>query len=104
MSAFLIMAVPEMYIKEGMYKLIHPYILFQILYILFNVFVINEGNIEFSLQFSTPYWLPWYLLTLIFYYLLIPVIATENRKCAIEIFVGMIILAIGAGFDNTIGY
>lgn len=73
--------------KKTMFKLIHPYILFQLLYILFNVFAVNEGNIELSIQFSTPYWLLWYLLTLTFYYLLIPIIATEKTRCAIGILI-----------------
>lgn len=91
--------------KKMLFKLIYPYILFQILYGLFNTYIINEeGAAFFSVQFSTPYWLLWYLLTLIYYYLLIPIIATESRKCAIGIIIGTIILAIGIGFDNSIGY
>lgn len=90
--------------KKTMFKLIYPYVVFQVLYQLFNSYVINEGGVEFSIQFSTPYWLLWYLLSLIFYYLLIPVIATESRKYAIAALTGTIILAIGIGFDNSIGY
>lgn len=45
-----------------------------------------------------------YLLSLIFYYLLIPLIATENRKYAGVILAGTIILAIAVGFDNSVGY
>lgn len=90
--------------KRTMFKLIYPYILFQILYQMFNIYVINEESVEFSIQFGTPYWLLWYLLSLIFYYLLIPIIATENRKYAGVVLVGTVILAILIGFDDSIGY
>lgn len=90
--------------KRTMFKLVYPYVLFQVLYQLFNTYVINEESVEFSIQFGTPYWLLWYLLSLIFYYLLIPVIATASRKYAAAVLAGTIILAIVIGFDNSIGY
>lgn len=90
--------------KKTMFKLVYPYVLFQVLYQLFHAYVINEGSEEFCVQFSTPYWLLWYLLSLIFYYLLIPAIATESRKYAVAALVGTVILALVIGFDNTIGY
>ena len=90
--------------KKTMFKLAYPYVLFQVLYQLFNTYVINEGSVEFNLQFSTPYWLLWYLLSLIFYYLFIPVIATGSGKYATVVLAGTIILAIAVGFDNSIGY
>lgn len=90
--------------KKAMFKLIYPYVMFQILYQLFNTYVINEESMQFSVQFGTPYWLLWYLLSLMFYYLMIPVIATESTKYAGVVFLGTIILAIAIGFDNSIGY
>lgn len=90
--------------KRTMFKLIYPYVLFQILYQMFNTYVINEESVKFGIQFSTPYWLLWYLLSLIIYYFLIPVIATESRKYAGAVLVGTVILAILIGFDNSIGY
>lgn len=90
--------------KKTMFKLIYPYVLFQILYQLFNTYVINDEYVEFSVQFSTPYWLLWYLLSLIFYYLLIPVITTESKAYAGVMLFGTIALAIAIGFDNSIGY
>lgn len=66
--------------------------------------MINDEYVEFSIQFSTPYWLLWYLLSLIFYYLLIPVIATESKVYAGVILLGTIVLALAIGFDNSIGY
>lgn len=90
--------------KRTVLKLIYPYILFQILYQLFHTYIISDEIAEFSIQFSTPYWLLWYLLSLIFYYLFIPVIATESKEYAKIVFAGTVILAIAIGFDNSIGY
>ncbi|MBD5516887.1 MAG: acyltransferase family protein [Lachnospiraceae bacterium] len=90
--------------KRTLLKLIYPYILFQILYQLFNIYVINEERGGFSVQFGTPYWLLWYLLVLTFYYLLIPMIATESRKYAVGVIIATIILSVSIGFDNSIGY
>lgn len=90
--------------KRALVKLIYPYMLFQVLYQLFNTYVINEGSDAFHVQFGTPYWLLWYLLSLLFYYLLIPLIATADKKYAIAVLFGTVILAVCAGFDNSIGY
>lgn len=90
--------------KRIIFKLIYPYGFFQIVYQLFVAYVINEGKEEFSVQFGMPCWLLWYLLTLIFYYLFIPMIVTESRKYARVILGGTILLAIVIGFDNSVGY
>lgn len=90
--------------KRTVFKLVYPYIIFQILYQLFCTYVINDEDVGFSVQFGTPYWLLWYLLSLTFYYLLIPVISTNNRKYAGIFLVGTIILSIAIGFDPSIGY
>ncbi len=96
---------PQNYVsKKTIFKLAYPYIFFQIAYQLFVTYVVNEGSEKFSVQFGTPFWLLWYLLTLLFYYLLNPVIATESAKCAGIFLGGAILLAMAAGFDNSIGY
>lgn len=89
---------------KTIFKLLYPYVLFQFLYQCFNTYVINEDGVEFNVQFGTPYWLLWYLVSLIFYYLLIPVIATESTKYAKVILFGTLIMAIAIGFDNSVGY
>ena len=51
----------------------YPYVLFQILYLLFDTLVLQGGPVgKVRLQFTVPYWLLWSLLDLIFYRLLIP--------------------------------
>ncbi|MCX4321653.1 MAG: acyltransferase family protein [Lachnospiraceae bacterium] len=96
---------PRNYVsKKTMFKLIYPYVLFQLLYQLFNTYVINEEYVKFSVQFGTPYWLLWYLLSLIFYYSIIPIIASGSKTYAGVVLLGTIAIAIAIGFDNSIGY
>ena len=81
---------------------IYPYLLFQTLYIIFDAVVLNNGA-QIELQYTTPYWLLWYLLTIIFYYLLIPMIESDNKNLRIIIFIGSAIISLLAGFDDSIG-
>ena len=52
-----------------------PYIVFQSLYLLFSLFVLD---IKVNFQYTTPYWLLWYMLSCIFYQLLLPLYETTN--------------------------
>lgn len=88
--------------KKIITALIYPYFLFQTLYILFETLVLNKDAAPISLQFTTPYWLLWYLLAMIFYYLLLPFIKSINSQSILFIFVCA--LSVAAGFDQTIGY
>lgn len=89
--------------RKIFFNLICPYILFQTLYRAFDAFIIH-GKDSFTLNFTTPYWILWYLLTVICYYLLIPLIDTENVRSR-KIILGLAIaISLLAGFDTTIGY
>lgn len=81
---------------------IYPYLLFQTLYLIFDAVVLNNGA-EINLQYTTPYWLLWYLLTIIFYYLLIPMIESDNKKVRTIIVLIAAIVSLLAGFDDSIG-
>lgn len=59
--------------KKIILTLIYPYIVFQILYQLFDTFVLSNSP-QFSVTFGQPYWLLWYLLVTIFCYLLLPLL------------------------------
>lgn len=78
-----------------------PYVLLQIAYCLFEKWL-HDG--EMSIQFTTPYWLLWYLLAMMFYQLLIPFYDTEEPYKRGIILASTVILAIAVGYDNTIGY
>lgn len=81
---------------------IYPYLLFQTLYLIFDAVVLNNGA-EINLQYTTPYWLLWYLLTIIFYYLLIPMIESDNKKIRTIIVLIAAIVSLLTGFDDSIG-
>lgn len=86
-----------------LYSFMLPYLLLQILYTLFQSFVISE-NFSVSLQMTKPYWLLWYLMTVTFYYLLIPFFDTHDPKKQILFVTASIVLSLLAGFDKQIGY
>lgn len=81
--------------------LVYPYFLFQFLYILFDALVLTKDFSAVQFQFTTPYWLMWYLLAMIFYYLLLPVMeGTDSRF----LLVSACVLSLAAGFDRSVGY
>jgi fucose 4-O-acetylase-like acetyltransferase len=77
--------------KKIVLKLIIPYIIFQVLYVFFS------GN---KLQFTTPFWILWYLFASIIWKILIP-LCEKNLKLSLII---AAVIALLAGFDDTIGY
>lgn len=87
--------------RKILLELIMPYILFQTLYLFFDGYIKGE---PVALQYTKPYWLVWYLLTIIIYYLLLPVIKTDNLKQRWIIVILSIAVSLLAGYDDTIGY
>lgn len=88
--------------KKIIMTLICPYFLFQVLYLLFDALILKKDMSALKLQFTTPYWLLWYLMALIFYYLLLPFIESIRHK---RILLAVVcILSLAAGYDQTIGY
>lgn len=78
-----------------------PYVLFQVLYILFLRHCLDA---ERKMQFTTPYWVLWYLLACAFYQLLIPFFGVGSGKRHLAYVIGAAVLALLAGFDTTVGY
>ncbi len=89
--------------RKIFFNLICPYILFQTLYRAFDAFIIH-GKDSFTLNFTTPYWILWYLLTVICYYLLIPLMDSENTRSRKFILGIAIVASILSGYDSSIGY
>ncbi len=87
--------------RKILLELIMPYILFQTLYLLFDGYINGEAV---TLQYTKPYWLMWYLLTIIIYYLLLPLIRTDNKKQRLLIFILSVAISLLAGYDTSIGY
>jgi len=84
-------------------RLVVPYFLLQLLYILLERFVL--GNDEIVLQFTTPYWMLWYLMALAGWTLLLPLleVMTENRRNMFLIICLALVLGVAVGFENTVG-
>ena len=91
--------------KKIVFQLIYPYILFQILYQLFRHFVLNGGAAaDFDLQFTTPYWLLWYLMAMIFYYLLLPLFSRLTGRKYIAALAVSFAVSLLVGFEDSVGY
>lgn len=84
--------------KKKLVKLSLIYIVFQLLYILINYLLFNNKLI---IQFTTPIWILWYLLALIFWYLIVMFIGTDKKR-GFFIIITSLILSILVGFDTTI--
>lgn len=88
--------------KKVLRHLCLPYFVFQILYLCFQSYVLY--GTELVLQFTTPYWILWYLLVTIFCYLLLPILPEKGSKSALLLIPGAFVLALLAGYDKTLGY
>lgn len=88
--------------KRILKHLCFPYIVFQALYLWFAAVFIS--NSEISFQFTTPYWILWYLLAAIFCYSIIPFLPSKTSGYAVGVVIGSFVLAILAGYEITIGY
>ena len=84
-------------------SLICPYIFFQTVYLAFHSLIILEED-TFTLQFTKPYWILWYLMAMIFYYLLIPFFQTTDKRRQILTVSVAVILSLLTGYDSSIGY
>jgi len=79
-----------------------PYFVFQTLYLCFSAKVVTGTEIE--LQYTTPYWILWYLLVVIFYYLLIPALPDKGTAYAVIAIFAAFLVALLAGYEISIGY
>lgn len=84
-------------------QLLLPYLLFQTLYLLFDAFVIQDTH-ELALQYTTPYWLLWFLVSAAMYQLLMPFLDTDTRWLQAAEIVGAMVVSLLAGLDDHIGY
>lgn len=87
--------------KKIVYRWCIPYVIFQCGYILFSKFILNE-NIYF--QFTTPYWILWYMLVCIYYQLLLPLFDTDDKKNQIVTILCAFFVSGLIGFDKNFGY
>lgn len=82
-----------------------PYIVFQTMYLIFDALVLRKASFaDIVWQYTTPYWLLWYLFVIIGYYLLIPLLDNHSHSTKICILVAAVILSLIAPYDTSIGY
>lgn len=78
---------------------IWPYVFFQTGYFYFRAYILHEAV---SLQFTTPYWILWYLMTMATYLCLLPLLKVQNRKQGGMAIAIAFVAALAVGFDSTI--
>lgn len=78
-----------------------PYIIFQCVYLLFVKYVLKTSV---TFQFATPYWLLWYMLTSIYYQLLLPILDRANKIAQVLLLAFAFALALLIGKVDSIGY
>jgi fucose 4-O-acetylase-like acetyltransferase len=81
-------------------QILYPYLCFQILYLLFAKYCLGD---TFPHPFTRPYWLMWYLVSMAFWYLLLPLI---NRYLQYKLYLlaGAALLALLSGGIPWVGY
>ena len=79
-----------------------PYVVFQSLYLCCAA-VVSTGK-EIKIQFTTPYWILWYLLAIIFCYMLIPLLPKKESAWAVAVVFVSVLVSILVGYEKTIGY
>lgn len=78
------------------------YLLFQTLYLI-AVWRINGKVGALRLQYTTPYWILWYLLALIAYWAVSPYLLSSSLRKQAALLAASLCLALLAGLDDSVG-
>ena len=87
--------------RKLVFGLFLPYLMLQTAYVFFQRWLYGT---DILLQFTTPYWLLWFLLALFIYYLLLPLYDVDSAKKRLAVWLFCVILSLVAGYDPTVGY
>lgn len=82
-------------------NLLFPYVVFQFVWYLFFHYVIKSGQ---ALQFVTPFWTQWYLLSMVFWYAAATLLGNLGPKGEAAVMVVGILLALEVGYDRNVFY
>lgn len=86
--------------KKMLCKIVAPYLIFQIIYTLF-VRIVLEKPLEFSVK--KPYFILWYLMAMMFWFCLIPIIDRKTNKIKLGILICSVLIALAVGFLPDVG-
>jgi fucose 4-O-acetylase-like acetyltransferase len=89
--------------RKIVFQLLYLYLVAQLLYCLFDRFVLNPED-PCALQFTTPYWVLWYLLVLVVFHLLLPLLQQEGLKKQSLILAVLVVLSLLSGYDTNLSY
>ncbi len=87
--------------KKIFRNLVYPYVIFQTLYILFSHFVLNSNK---TIQYTTPYWLMWYLFAMILWECAIPFLETTKKSTKLLWFGTSVSISLLVGLVGKISY
>lgn len=87
--------------RRILFRFCIPYVVFQTLYIIYTSKILNDDVI---LQYTTPYWILWYMLVCIYYQILIPLYDNDEKKVQVAAILCSFILALLIGYDKSVGY
>jgi len=88
--------------KKRIVSLMITYLIFQGLYRKYYWYL-YKPEVKFTFNYTTPYWLLWFLFCVIFYLLLIPMLEDNKGITKIIVTLVTITLSLFAGFDTHIG-
>lgn len=77
-----------------------PYVVFQTLYLLFEIYVLGE---DMTIQFTKPFFVMWYLPAMMFWCMLLPMAATPSLKKRFFILLFTVTLSLICGYDSGMG-
>lgn len=83
------------------YRWFFPYVMFQCIYL---IFVNDVLDTSIAFQFTTPYWLLWYLLVCIYNQLLLQLFDQEDKRRQILTVLSVFLISFLIGYENTVGY
>ncbi|MBR6596301.1 MAG: acyltransferase family protein [Oscillospiraceae bacterium] len=87
--------------KRIVYRWCIPYVFFQSVYLLFARYVLK---LNLEVQYTTPYWLLWYMLVCIYDQLLLPLFDTADKRRQVAAMLCVLIISLLIGYEDSVGY
>ena len=87
--------------QKTLKNVLYPYIVFQVLYVIFDRFGLKGGA---TLSPVSPYWHLWYLVVLFIYRCILPFFETKKKSKAVFLLSCAFFMSLVVGFDVRIGY